>query len=200
MIMKLTKTLMSIVLLCISLPIMAQVTPKQEKEAIKEAKKEAKKLTKEGWVVAAGELSIEKQLANSFMMRMEKDDEGQAKYAFGRAISSGDFYDAAKLQAMEAAKSDLIGNMTTDITRLVDMKLQNQQKSTKSATSLSQVSAKSKSIMSQQLSNILPVVEIYRTNADGMVEVQLMLSYELQVGVNKVMDSINEDIEDEGIR
>lgn len=198
--MKLSRIIMSMVLLCVCLPTIAQVTPQQEKEAAKEAKKEAKKLAKEGWKVLAGELSLEKQWAQSILMSMEKDEDGQPKYVFGRANSSGDFYDAAKLQAMEVAKSNLIGNMSTDITRLVDMKLQNQQKSARSATSLSQVTAKSKSIMSQLLNNIRPVLEIYRTNPDNTVEVQLLIAYELQNAVNRVMDSINKDLEEDGIR
>lgn len=198
--MKLTKFIFSIVLLCVCMPSMAQLTSQQEKEVAKEAKKEAKTLIKEGWRVPAGELSIEKQLAQSIMMTMEKDDDGRPKYVFGRANSGGDFYDAAKLQAMEVAKSELIGNMSADVTRLIDMKLQNQQKNARSASSLATIMAKGKSFMSQKLKNILPVLEIYRTNSDGTVEVQLRLAYERNTGVNEIMDSISEDIEEEGIR
>ena len=198
--MKLSKIIISVALLCICVSLKAQVTPQQEKEAAKEAKKEAKKLVKEGWKVPAGELSLEKQWAQSIIMRMEKDDEGQPKYVFGRAISGGDFYDAAKLQAMEVAKSELIGNMSTDITRLVNMKLQNKQKSARSATSVSEIVAKSKSFMSQKLDNILPVLEIYRTNADETVEVQLLIAYERRSGINEALDSIDKELEDEGIR
>ncbi|MBR1409699.1 MAG: hypothetical protein IJ580_01180 [Prevotella sp.] len=198
--MKLSKIIISIALLCVNVPMMAQVTPQQEKEAAKEAKKEAKKLEKEGWKVPAGELSIEKQWAQTIIMRMEKDDEGQPKYVFGRAISGGDFYDAAKLQAIEVAKSELIGNISTDVTRLIDMKLQNKQKSARSATSMSEITAKGKSLMSQKLDTVIPVLEIYRTNPDNTVEIQLVIAYERRAGVNEILDSVNAELEDEGIR
>lgn len=197
--MKLTKIFLGIVLLCVCVPVSAQLTPAQEKEAIKIAKKEAKKLIKEGWMVPSGELPIERQLIQSYMMSMEKDEDNQPKYVFGQAISGGDFYDAAKLQASESAKANLIGNLSTDMTRLIDMQLQNQQKSAKSATSLSKITAKSKSLMSQKLGALTPVVEIYRNVSEESVEVQLRVAYERAVGVKQSLDLISKDLEDEGI-
>ena len=70
-------------------------------KASKDAKKEAKKLTKEGWITAPGALPLEKQLDKSYMMQMEYGDDMYPKYLMGEAMSIGENYDAAKMQALE---------------------------------------------------------------------------------------------------
>ena len=78
-------------------------------KASKAARKEAKKLTKEGWKTAPGALPMEKQLDRSYTMQMEYDNDLFPKYLMGEAMSIGENYDAAKMQALELAKQNLAG-------------------------------------------------------------------------------------------
>ena len=116
-------------LLCVAVNVDAQQsvtsTLKERKEirkaskselnekASKAARKDAKKLSKEGWQTAPGALPLEKQLDKSYMMQMEYDDDMYPKYLMGEAMSIGENYDAAKMQALELAKQNLAGQIQT---------------------------------------------------------------------------------------
>lgn len=116
-------------------PSIAQISKEQAKErkvfmksskseltqkATKVARKEAKKLSKEGWTTTPGTLPIEKQLDKAYMMSYEYDDNMFPKYIMGEAMSIGENYDAAKMQALELAKQNLAGQIQTEVTALVE--------------------------------------------------------------------------------
>ena len=130
------------VILCLSANMTAQTTKDVRKErqemrkvskselnekASKAARKDAKKLTKEGWITAPGALPLEKQLDKSYMMQMEYDDDMYPKYLMGEAMSIGENYDAAKMQALELAKQNLAGQIQTEVTALIENSVANQQ-------------------------------------------------------------------------
>lgn len=107
-------------------------------KASKAARKDAKKLTKEGWITAPGALPLEKQLDKSYMMQMEYDDDMYPKYLMGEAMSIGENYDAAKMQALELAKQNLAGQIQTEVTALIENSVANQQLANEEASSLTQ--------------------------------------------------------------
>ena len=72
-------------------------------KASKDAAKMAKQYKKEGWVVAPGQLPLERQLDRSFQLMIELDENGYQKYVSGEGQSIGNNYDAAKMQALEMA-------------------------------------------------------------------------------------------------
>ena len=76
-------------------------------KASKIARKEAKKLAKQGWQIAPGAVPIEKQLDKSYMMQYEYEEDLFPKYIMAEAMSVGENYDAAKMQAIELAKQNL---------------------------------------------------------------------------------------------
>ena len=154
----------------------------------KEAKKEAKKLKKEGWQVPAGAFSMERQLTKAYMLQEETDADYHPKYIIGQAISGGSFYDAAKMQAVELAKAELAGNIATDLTTLVNLKLGNQQ-----------ISADKASLVSQKLGSTIPLSELFRTKGDGSVEVQIRLAYDKKKGIKDALDAIDSELEAEGV-
>ena len=191
--MNLKKVMMLIALTgFIGMPVSAQLTEKQEKQITKEAKKEAKKLKKEGWQVPAGAFSMERQLTKAYMLQEETDADGQA-------ISGGSFYDAAKMQAVELAKAELAGNIATDLTTLVNLKLGNQQISADKASSASEIIQKGKSLVSQKLGSTIPLIELFRTKGDGSVEVQIRLAYDKKKGIKDALDAIDSELEAEGV-
>ena len=81
----------------------------------KTARKEAKKLKSEGWTNAPGALPLDKQLDKSYLMQMEYDEDMFPKYLLGEAMSIGENYDAAKMQALELAKQNLAGQIQTEV-------------------------------------------------------------------------------------
>ena len=123
----------------------------------------------------------------------------QPKYIFGQAISGGGFYDAAKMQAVELAKAELAGNIATDLTTLVNLKLENQQISADKASSASEIIQKGRSLVSQKLGPTIPLIEIYRTTKEGVVEVQIRLAYDKEKGIKAALDAMNPEFEGIGI-
>lgn len=177
-------------------PASAQLS---EKQIAKEAKKEAKRLKKDGWMVPAGNLPLESQLTQAYKLQAEVNDDMQPNYIFGQAISGGSFYDAAKMQAIELAKAELAGNIATDLTTLVNIKLSNQQISAEKASSASEIIEKGKSLVSQKLGYTIPLIEIYRKTKDGTIEVQIRLAYEKEKGIKAALDAIDSELEKEGV-
>ena len=107
-------------------------------KATKVARKEAKKMGKEGWLIAPGALPIEKQLDKAYMMSYEYDDNMFPKYIMGEAMSIGENYDAAKMQALELAKQNLAGQIQTEVTALIENTVANKQLSQEQAASVTQ--------------------------------------------------------------
>lgn len=99
-------------------------------KATKTARKEAKRLAKEGWTTTPGALPLEKQLDKSYLMQMEYDENMFPKYLMGEAMSIGENYDAARLQAMELAKQSLAGQIQTEVTALIENTVSNKQQAT----------------------------------------------------------------------
>ena len=177
-------------------PASAQLS---EKQIAKEAKKEAKRLKKDGWMVPAGNLPLGSQLVQAYKLQAEVNDNMQPKYIFGQAISGGSFYDAAKMQAVELAKAELAGNILTDLTTIVNVKLENQQISADKATSASEIIKEGEAVVSQKLVSPIPLVEIYRTLKDGTVEVQIRLAYDKEKGLKTGINALSTEFEKEGV-
>ena len=188
--MKTIKLFVTMMLLGIVLGASAQ-KPAELKE---KASKEAKRLQKEGWIPAPGGLPIERQLDRSYFMQYELNDEMQAKYAFGNAQSTGQFFDAAKLQASEMAKSDLVGKLTIEVTTLLSSQLKNINNAEGQTKSAQAAEAKSKSLISQRLSGITPILELQRTLKDGRVEVMVQYAYDKSKVTAPVMKEISEEL------
>lgn len=120
-------------------------------KATKEARKEAKKLKKQGWQIAPGALPLEKQLDKSYLMQYEYDENGYQKFLMGEAISTGENYDGAKMQAMELAKQNLAAQVQTEMTALVENQVANSQLSAEDASSVTKSIMASKNLISQSI-------------------------------------------------
>jgi len=191
--MKTVKIIIALFYLSLSLTASAQLTKEQLKErkelrkqsqkelhqkATKEARKEAKKLKKQGWQTTPGTLPVEKQLDRSFLMQMEYDDDLFPKYLMAEAMSTGENYDGAKMQAIELAKQNLAGQIQTEVTALVENSVANSQLEAGEAATVTKSIMAGKSLISQSLGRVLPVVEVYRvvdkkTNKNKEVLVRL---------------------------
>lgn len=146
-------------------------------KATKAARKDAKKLTKEGWITAPGALPLEKQLDKSYMMQMEYDEDMYPKYLMGEAMSIGENYDAAKMQALELAKQNLAGQIQTEVTALIENSVANKQLANEDAASLTQSIMGAKSLISQSIGRTITVMECYRVKSNKNKEVLVRIAY-----------------------
>lgn len=146
-------------------------------KATKTARKDAKKLKKEGWITVPGALPLEKQLDKSYMMQMEYDEDMYHKYLMGEAMSIGENYDAAKMQALELAKQNLAGQIQTEVTALIENSVANEQLANEDATSVTQSIMGAKNLISQSIGRTIIVMECYRVKTNKNKEVLVRIAY-----------------------
>lgn len=140
-------------------------------KATKTARKDAKKLKKESWITVPGALPLEKQLDKSYMMQMEYDEDMYPKYLMGEAMSIGENYDAAKMQALELAKQNLAGQIQTEVTALIENSVANKQLANEDAASVTQSIMGAKNLISQSIGRTIIVMECYRVKTNKNKEV-----------------------------
>ena len=194
-------------------PMEAQLTKDQQKQrkeqvsqqrkalnskASKDARKEAKKFKKEGWQTTPGTLTLEKQLDRSMMMQMDVDQSGYPLYVMGEAMSIGENYDAAKMQALELAKQNLAGQIQTEITALVENTVANKQLAEEEAASIAETVLASKNLISQSIGRVIPVVELYRDLPNKNKEVLVRIAYNHNMAMEAAKKIIRKDLEEKG--
>lgn len=176
---------------------LAKASKKELNEkASKGARKEAKKLSKEGWKTAPGALPLEKQLDKSYLMQMEYDEDMYPKYIMAEAMSIGENYDAAKMQALELAKQNLAGQIQTEITALVDNSVANKQLSAEQAASITKSISAGKNLISQSIGRTITVVEVYRTLSNRNKEVLIRIAYNGQMAKAAAKRAVYDDLEE----
>lgn len=167
-------------------------------KASKVARKEAKKLTKEGWTVAPGQLPLEKQLDKAYGMYYEYEESGLPKYIIGDAMSPGATYDAAKMQALELAKTNLAGMIQTEVTALVESTVGNEQITQEQAASIVRTVQASKNLIVQRLGRTFTVTECYKTLPNKTVQVRVTLAYNAKMAIDSAKDVIKAQLEAKG--
>lgn len=167
-------------------------------KATKAARKDAKKLTKEGWITAPGALPLAKQLDKSYLMQMEYEEDMFPKYLMGEAMSIGENYDAAKMQALELAKQNLAGQIQTEVTALIENSVANQQLANEDASSLTQSIMGAKNLISQSIGRTIPVMECYRVKPNKNKEVLVRIAYNSNMAKEAAKKIVREDLEKKG--
>ena len=167
-------------------------------KASKAARKEAKRLKKEGWQNAPGALPLDKQLDKSYLMQMEYDEDMFPKYIMGEAMSIGENYDAAKMQAIELAKQALAGQIQTETTALIENTVANKQLAAEEAESVTQSILAGKNLISQSIGRTITVVEVYRTLQNKNKEVLIRIAYNAQMAKAAAKKAAREALEKKG--
>lgn len=167
-------------------------------DATKDARKEAKRFKKEGWQTAPGALPMEKQLEKSYIIQEEYDDNMFPKYVMGEAMSIGENYDAAKMQALELAKQNLAGQIQTEVTALIENTVANKQLEPEDAASVVQSISAGKNLISQSIGRVIPVVELYRTVSNKNKEVLVRIAYNSEMAKAAAKKAIQEELEKKG--
>ena len=167
-------------------------------KATKAARKEAKKLAKEGWASAPGALPIEKQWDKSYLMQMEYDDNMYPKYLMGEAMSVGENYDGAKMQALELAKQNLAGQIQTEVTALIENSVANNQLGAEEAATVTKSVMAAKNLISQSIGRTITVVELYRTLNNKNKEVLVRIAYNGEMAKAAAKKAMREELEQKG--
>lgn len=169
-----------------------------DEKASKEAKKAAKELQKAGWKAAPGALPLEKQLDKSYLFQYEYDEEGFPQYIMAEGMSIGGNYDAAKLTAMEIAKQNLASQIQSETTALIETTMSNYQNEQEDVTSLTKSIMASKTLISQQIGRVIPIVEIYRDVNNKNKEVLVRLAYSMDMVKKIAKNALRKELESRG--
>ena len=208
--MKALRLCIAFALLTLSLGIVAQSATKKAKmkqtkkelkeKATKTARKEAKRLKKDGWIVSPGALPLDKQLDRSYMFELDMDEDMNPLYVTGEGQSIGENYDAAKLQATELARQQIVGKISSETTALIDNLVGNKQLAAEEAATIATLLSEGKTIFSQKLGRVLPVVECYRTLENKNKEVLVRLATK-ESTIREVMKNyLREEMEKKGAK
>lgn len=168
------------------------------KRATKAAKKEARTLKKEGWIVAPGQLPLEKQLDRSYTMYYEFEESGLPKYIIGDAMSTGEVYDAANRQARQLAIENIAGQIQTEVTALLESTVSNEQISQDDAVSIARTVSASKSLIAQRLGRVVSVIECYKPQKNGTVQVRVTLAYNAKMAIDDAKSVVRKQLEEKG--
>ena len=214
--MKLSKIIYVGLLMALLVPfstVSAQLTKEQQKErkeilkysksqlndkASKAARKEAKQLKKQGWQVSPGALPLERQLDKAYQMQYDLGDDMYPKYIMGEAMSIGENYDAAKMQAVELAKQNLAGKIQTEITALIENSVANEQLSADEANSVSRSILAGKNLISQSIGRTITVTEAYRILQNRNREVMVRVAYDSELSKAAAKRAAKEALEERG--
>ena len=167
-----------------------------KKKAIKQARKEAKALKKEGFRTPVGKLPLDKQLEAAWEKQAELDMEGNPYWYVASARIIGGNQSAAALQATNAAKIDIAGQIQTKVTQLIEEKTANDDMGQEEAASLKSMVATSKSIISGTLGRTVPLVEVYRTLPNKNVEVLVTIGCTAQMANETAVKAIRKALAD----
>ena len=157
-----------------------------KKKAIKQARKEAKALKKEGFRTPVGKLPLDKQLEAAWEKQAELDMEGNPYWYVASARIIGGNQSAAALQATNAAKIDIAGQIQTKVTQLIEEKTANDDMGQEEA----------KSIISGTLGRTVPLVEVYRTLPNKNVEVMVTIGCTAQMANEAAVKAIRKALAD----
>lgn len=162
----------------------------------REVRREARNLEKQGYKVAVGATTIERQLVDAWLKQQETDENGYPRFIVATGSSVGETQIAAKLQATETAKLDLAGQIATNIAALIENNIANSQLNTEEAASVTKTVAASKSLIAQELGRTLPLVEMYRNIGKNM-EANVRLAYSQEIAMETAKKTIRKSLEEE---
>lgn len=171
-----------------------------KKKAIKAARKEAKRLAKEGYAVPLGQLPMDKQLENSWQAAYELTPEGLPYYIISSQKGVAANYTAAQMQAMNAAKMDIAGQIQTMVNQVIETKVASNELSKNDAQSLTSFVSTSKNIISNTLGRVVKFVEVYREpKRSNTVEVMVTLAYSSEVAQKEALKAMKESLTQEDV-
>ncbi|MFN5370891.1 MAG: hypothetical protein ACK5B6_05440 [Bacteroidia bacterium] len=162
----------------------------------RDVKKEAKKLEKDGYKAFVGQPPIGQQLDKSYRMINEADENGFPKWIVSSGSSVANTQAAAEMQAIELAKSRLVGLIETNFKAVIENTVANNQLDAKDAVSVTKTVEVSANRVAKKLGMIMPVVKIYR-NIDKNFEVQVNIAYNYEMARKQMLAEMQAELDKE---
>lgn len=171
------KKLVSIIGMVVLATLVMMVTPTQAqtKQQKKDAKKETKRLTKAGYLTMG--LPLHQQIEEYYAKMSEKDEDGMPKYLSETNMAVGNSFSAAKMEAINIAKTRLAGQIQTTVMAEAKISLGNSTLSSEDAASVTKALEKSTQLIAQKLSKVVIAQEYYKILNNKNYEVHVVLLY-----------------------
>ena len=131
-------------------------------------------------------------------MKYELDDDMFPKWIMGEAMSIGENYDAAKMQALALAKQNLAGEIKTEVAALIENNVDNKQLSADEAASVTKSISGGMQRIEQSIGRTITVTEMYRTLRNKNKEVRVQIAYNAKMAKEAAKRAVREDLEKEG--
>lgn len=178
-----------------------QVSSKEARQTLKlkppkEVRQQARDYEKQGYYVAIGAPSVERQLTTAWMREVETDESGFPKYIVATGRSVGESQIAAKLQATEAAKLELAGTLATNVAALIENNIANAQLNSEEAASVTKTVAAAKNIIAQQIGRIITIVELYK-DINKNIEANVRVAYNSEMAMEMAKNAVRQQLEGE---
>ena len=162
----------------------------------KESKKLARSYEKKGWTVPFGAMSMAEQIQRAAYFQNEVDGAGQSKYAIGRGETEAEYFDAARMQAMELARLDIARQLETQLTAEAKKVLGNEQGA--EVTSVLETTMGGRSVVSQKISQTIVVTEIQRELPNGHKVVAITLAADRSQVMKDAKRAVREELKKRG--
>ena len=150
----------------------SKTTENHQKIMAKIIKREASYLRKDGWTVLPGMMSIVGQLNKS----LQYEDNLLSKYVMGESMAISENYDAAKMQALERAKVNLVAGIIQEVFKKFQNTLEKAIFAQEQFDSIIQNLETGKLLISQNIGTIITVLEFYRTLDNKNIEVLVRIA------------------------
>ncbi|MCS7154044.1 MAG: hypothetical protein NZ989_08905 [Bacteroidia bacterium] len=177
----------------------AQMTEKEarneiKQKAIKQARKEAKRFKKMGFDVTPGSLPMEKQLEYTWIRLYQRDANGQSIYLSADGNAVAETRTAAEMQAIEAAKLNLAGQLETFIRAIIEANIANAQLNTEEASSVTEFLTAAKNVIVTSIGQVEPSFKIYRNLPNKNVEVNVKLLVSREEVLRQAKKQVREEL------
>lgn len=166
----------------------------------KSAKKQAKEKAKDGWVVNSGVKPLEMQYEKSYKMDDELTEDGKKKYIAASGMATGTTYSGARLQAIATAKTEMAGNLESNIAGLISASVGNEDLGQDEAESVSSALSESEQMIAKSLGRVEVVVECYRQLSNKNYQVEVRLYYDLVQAEKEAKKAVRDELKKRGAK
>lgn len=161
-------------------------------------KKAAKKDAKAGWMVAPGAMPLEDQYARSFRMQAELNDEGEPRWIIGEAMSIGENYDGAKMQALELSIQQIAEKIQSTVAAEIKNSEANQQLKSEDAATVMKSVLSGKQWITNTIGKVVTITECYQILSNKNRNVRVVTAYDEKKAIDGTKKELRKKLEEEG--
>ena len=170
-----------------------EFTKKELKKIEKDSKEEAKNSEDRGWQTMPGSPSMQMQFERAIKAKMERDEYGQGKYIVMPGTSTGETYNAAKVLAIQAAKSIIATNLEQVFEGEIVAHLGDDGVAD---ASVETAKMRTRSAVEKKIGQVIVLSEVYKKHGPKSYEVSVQVAYDMQKAMDIAKESAREALMD----